>query len=203
MSDRNDIVRRATRVYEVLLWFLPRSHRREYGALMVQLFRDQCRDACRHGRGWALINLWFGALLDLAGSAFREHLTQQIERMKNIPPNKLSLILVVTALGASLLGVRLALVPGHSAMVVGLIYFSGLVFLVRAAVEWVRPEQELFRSLLWGASIAVIYALIMPVLAKLRVPMDPLGPMLLVVAVFLNGLVPLFKSARRVWRRLV
>lgn len=32
-------------LYLRLLNFYPRAHRQEYGAPMLQLFRDQCRDA--------------------------------------------------------------------------------------------------------------------------------------------------------------
>ncbi|MBN1120805.1 MAG: hypothetical protein JXJ17_06975 [Anaerolineae bacterium] len=65
-----DPVRRSEAIYRRLLFAYPRSHRREYGESMVQLFRDQCRDAVRQGR---LIRLWLQTLIDLLRSAPVEH----------------------------------------------------------------------------------------------------------------------------------
>jgi hypothetical protein len=55
----------SARVYRVLLVFYPADYRREYGALMVQVFRDVSRDTYR-SEGWAGIAFWWCAtLLDL------------------------------------------------------------------------------------------------------------------------------------------
>jgi len=88
MADENPFVRRAVRIYEFLLWLYPRPHREEYGPQMVQLFRDQCRDACLHGKRGAWFALWGGTLVDVACSAFREQLTEQTNHMKNTPSEK-------------------------------------------------------------------------------------------------------------------
>jgi hypothetical protein len=61
------------RIYERFLALYPLKHRRDYGALMAQLFRDQCRDAYRQERGLGLVKLWGRVLPDLATTAMIEH----------------------------------------------------------------------------------------------------------------------------------
>ncbi len=196
MKDSSDItVRRASWIYERLLWIYPRSHRREYGPVMVQLFRDQCRAASRSGSRWALPALMLRTIPDLARSAFRENLTEQFTHMKTMSVQKLSLLLFVAGIGAALWSCSVG--RSQPGIAVGLAYFSGLALLVRAFAEWKRPESELIRSLIWGATGAVIYAIIMPVWAKLKLPV--IAP-LIVIPMFLNALVPLFKSALRLMR---
>ena len=179
---------------------------------MAQLFRDQCREARRQGGRRALVRLWLETLLDLAGSAFREHLSEKIHRMKNIPPKTWSLILFIVSMGAAALCVKLALIHGSPAMIIGLIYLSAIALLMRAAVEWVRPANELIKSLLWGGTIAVIYAVVLPMLAKLSIAdtrgfghgtRDPILGALLMTGIALNGLVPIGKAVMQVWRRRV
>ncbi|MCY4113898.1 MAG: hypothetical protein OXG33_08175 [Chloroflexi bacterium] len=58
------------RVYRWLLALYPREHRREYGELMVQLYRDRMR---RDGKGFAGLSVWIHLIVDLCGSAAREH----------------------------------------------------------------------------------------------------------------------------------
>ena len=58
------------RVYRRLLVVYPREHRREYGELMVQLFRDRMR---RDGGGLRGLVVWMQMISDLAGAAFKEH----------------------------------------------------------------------------------------------------------------------------------
>lgn len=62
----------AVRAYAALVCLYPRGHRREYGPLMVQLFRDQVRDA-RGGRGQGLMRLYLRTVADLIGSVVREY----------------------------------------------------------------------------------------------------------------------------------
>ncbi len=179
---------------------------------MAQLFRDQCREArCQGGRR-ALARLWLETLLDLAGSAFREHLSEKIHRMKNIPPKTWSLILFIVSMGAAALCVKFALLHSSPAVIGGLIYLSAIALLMRAAVEWVRPANELIKSLLWGGTIAVIYGVILPMLAKLSIAdprgfghgtRDPILGAVLMTGIALNGLVPIGKAVMLVWRRRV
>jgi len=62
----------SVRVYAALVRLYPRSHRRQYGPLMVQLFRDQVREA-RAGGGHGLAFLYLRTLADLLFSAAREY----------------------------------------------------------------------------------------------------------------------------------
>ncbi len=63
-------MRRAERFFRALLWLYPADHRRDYGPLMEQLFRDQYRDARRCRLGPA--RLWLRLLPDVILSAWRE-----------------------------------------------------------------------------------------------------------------------------------
>ena len=58
------------RVYRWLLIVYPREHRRKYGALMVQLFRDRMR---RDGKSFRGLTVWIHMTFDLVGAAFKEH----------------------------------------------------------------------------------------------------------------------------------
>ena len=151
MADENKSTHRVTRIYEALLRLYPRTHRREYGPLMVQLFRDQYRAAGR-GVGGRPLGWWLRTLADLFRSAFREQLTHQTNRMMNMPPGKLSLILFAIAVGAATLS---CVIPGRQNIALALVFGSALALLLRAAVEWKRPPLEL-RSAVWGVAIALI-----------------------------------------------
>ena len=70
----------SVRLFERFLAAYPKEHRREYGPAMAQLFRDQCRDAWRHGRGWGLTGLWLRVLPDLVKTSVLEHLSTLKER---------------------------------------------------------------------------------------------------------------------------
>jgi hypothetical protein len=62
-------------IYARLLSLYPAGHCAEYGADMLQLFTDQCRDAMREKKPLALLALWLRTLADLGVSALREHMT--------------------------------------------------------------------------------------------------------------------------------
>ena len=63
----------AERLYRILLSVYPAAHRREYGPLMVQLFRDLSR-ASYHQKGFrGLVRLWSHILADTAVAATVEH----------------------------------------------------------------------------------------------------------------------------------
>ena len=58
------------RLYRALLFAYPGEHRREYGDLMVQLFRDRMR---RDGGGLGVLKVWLAMIVDLVTSALKEH----------------------------------------------------------------------------------------------------------------------------------
>ena len=158
---------------------------------MAQLFRDQYRDACRAGRGTMLFALWLGVARDLAVSVFREHLTEQTNQMKNMPSQKLSLILLVAAIGAALVSCSVAL--SQPGVAVGLAYLSALILLARAFIEWSRPQAEWLKGIGWGVVIFVAYGFVMPVWGKVHLPANPA---LVMMPMFLNLLVPLINMGR-------
>lgn len=65
-------VRASMAAYAVLLRAYPRRFRERYGAEMVLLFRDCCREAYRERGGAGLLRLWPGVLLDFARTAAQE-----------------------------------------------------------------------------------------------------------------------------------
>jgi capsular polysaccharide biosynthesis protein len=67
-------------LFQRLLAAYPKDHRREYGQPMAQLFRDQCRDAWRDGRGLGLTGLWLRVLPDLVKTVVLEHIARSKER---------------------------------------------------------------------------------------------------------------------------
>jgi capsular polysaccharide biosynthesis protein len=67
-------------VYQRLLAAYPRQHRKEYGAAMAQLFRDQYRDAWQWRRGWGLALLWLRTLPELAKTSLWERITSTKKR---------------------------------------------------------------------------------------------------------------------------
>jgi capsular polysaccharide biosynthesis protein len=71
------------RIYARLLALYPREHRREYGAAMSQLFRDQCRDAWTEAGGRGLALLWLRIAVDLLKTLMLEHL-QNLKQGKSM-----------------------------------------------------------------------------------------------------------------------
>lgn len=67
------ILSAAENAYRLLLFVYPATHRREYGTLMVQVFRDLCRDSYRQKGLLGLVQLWVHVLTDAAVTAAVEH----------------------------------------------------------------------------------------------------------------------------------
>jgi polysaccharide biosynthesis transport protein len=63
---------RSERIYRWLLNLYPRAYRRDYGEAMVQLFRDQCRDAHGVGGRGEPFRFWLRTLWDLVKSVWSE-----------------------------------------------------------------------------------------------------------------------------------
>ena len=76
---------RSERVYARLLRAYPEAFRAEYGAEMLQLFRDCRRRASVEGSG-ALVRLWLGVLADLTSSVARERLDSLDRAAAATPP---------------------------------------------------------------------------------------------------------------------
>lgn len=69
----NNVLLVAERLYHILLFAYPAAHRREYGPLMAQLFRELCRDSHRQEGFVGLLRLWSHVLTDTAVTAAVEH----------------------------------------------------------------------------------------------------------------------------------
>ena len=69
----SDMLLVAERLYRILLFAYPAKHRREYGPLMAQLFRDLCRDSYRQKGFVGLVQFWSYVLTDTAVTATVEH----------------------------------------------------------------------------------------------------------------------------------
>ena len=70
----------AQKIYGALLRAYPPAHRAEYGAAMMQLFRDQCRDAWGESKHFGLLKLWLRVLPDWASTSIMERLAALNER---------------------------------------------------------------------------------------------------------------------------
>ena len=86
------------RIYRVLLALYPREHRREYGELMVQLFRDRMR---HEGGGFGGLVIWAQTILDLVGSAYQEHKKGEDMRKRMWIVAASLVTLMIVAVGAS------------------------------------------------------------------------------------------------------
>ncbi len=62
----------SARIYRALLILYPADYRREYGALMVQVFRDVCRDRLRRQGIAGIVLWWCKTLLDLTLTAMEQ-----------------------------------------------------------------------------------------------------------------------------------
>lgn len=62
------------KLYRLLLFVYPPAYRREYGPLMIQVYRDLWRDRCRQRGLGSLAPLWARLLTDLFTSAIGQHL---------------------------------------------------------------------------------------------------------------------------------
>ena len=80
-SDRREAgwaVSLSVRAYRRLLAAYPRAFRQRYGAPMVQVFRDCCRDAERAAGAGGICQVWLMALSDLAVSALKERRQEEV-----------------------------------------------------------------------------------------------------------------------------
>ena len=68
----------SARLYRLLLVAYPARFRREYGAPMLQVFRDCCREAERQRGARGIAWLWLATLCDLVKTAFVERVSEVI-----------------------------------------------------------------------------------------------------------------------------
>src|SRR5688572_14644994 len=110
------------RFYALMLTAYPAEFRRQYGAPMVQLFRD-CEDAARNRKGLgALMHFWMTALLDLVITAPKEHLDnlrKEKSVMKNLRRDALALFGCVAIIFVAFLLLRYILAHQGSSTLLG------------------------------------------------------------------------------------
>jgi hypothetical protein len=162
---------------------------------MMQLFRDQCREALREQGGPRLFAVGWRALIDLIFSSIHEHITNLTKNMKPSGINLLSHLLGATAIGTALLANPGIVGAGPAVACVAL---SMLALFARAIGEWFRPAGDAWKAIGWGVLILVAYGLIMPLGAKLHVidaNASPALTLVLVSPIFLNTIVPALKAA--------
>ena len=149
----------STILYRILLTLYPADFRRAYGELMLQLFRDQLRDARRVG-GYAWLILWWRTLTDFIVSALAE------QRMANPrQPAGWFGVLVSAVIGLTLLLDSRNIVD--SALLYALIILVPLAVILRFPV-WILPAVGLVLTLplmivtyLFSAVIIVIFIMMM------------------------------------------
>jgi len=76
------------RLYQRLLAIYPAAYRREYGPLMLQLFRDLRREASRRGKRRDQAALWLRVLGDVGTTAWAEHVSEFRRSIVNKPIEK-------------------------------------------------------------------------------------------------------------------
>ncbi len=76
--SRERLIALSTRVYHALLILYPKPFREAYGELMLQLFRDQLREASAGNQ--SMVRLWFAGWADLVANAGAERLRQVTRR---------------------------------------------------------------------------------------------------------------------------
>jgi hypothetical protein len=181
------------RLYRVLLALYPAAHRREYGTLMEQLFRDRCREVLNQRSLRSLARFWWSVLADLIVSAPSEHVSQLIQTMKTQNFDKLSFKLLLIAIVLSAVAAPVLVTAG---LAPACLYLSTLALLARAVAEWHRAPGEWLRGLLWMAGMLLVYGLIMPFWAKMHVlhgDAYPSVPLVDAGAIFLNVAIALFR----------
>src|SRR6185437_7583795 len=150
----NRSVERSCWLFQRLLVIYPRVHREEYGAAILQLFRDQCRDAWGRARTRGLIGFWIHAFADLLKTSVLEHLSnlnQSKSMLKYFRPQFTPFPVFFRIFGTVFL----------------------FVFLVCAVITFISPEM--FRS---SARVLVKYVFEEDTAAAMRLPEHSVIPVL-------------------------
>jgi hypothetical protein len=194
----------STRVYCTLLRLYPAGHRRDFGSLMAQLFRDQCRDAYRAKRLLGVAKVWLRVLPDVAKTSFNEQSTELERRfrMEKMGFRKASMAFLATGIGLALVSFLFANAPAAGAAVASL---SALAVLGRAIAEIYRPSVEWLKGWVGALIVLVAFGFFMPAWAKLHYPPAQLKGVLEVFfggSVMLNGVVALAKTGQFLFGRL-
>jgi hypothetical protein len=208
MRSTPRIVELSERIYRRLLRAYPKSHRREYGELMIQLFRDQCQDAWRQRGMRGVLGHWLRALADLGRNSVIEQLAEnERNNMKNFfRLDNSPTWLTIAGLAFGLLSFAPFVLQSaglFQAMLIG----SCLAILAKAMVELLRPSREWLKMGLRTLLLMFVFALFMPAWAKLKLTQS-LSPnahdffgFFVMACLFANPLVVLIKLLRHMVSR--
>ena len=134
------VVSISVKIYLALLFLYPAGHRREYGALMAQAFRDLCREAYAQKHIFGLARLWGRILKDVVTSVFAEQADPGwLTRLGRQPVRPLSwwTVLLATLPGLVVLGAKLVAHYQHVCL---------NLKLNLAACTSIQPVSDLFVS---------------------------------------------------------
>jgi hypothetical protein len=142
------------RLYRLLLFVYPPGYRREYGPLMVQAYRDLCRDSYRRRGVVGLVPLWVRLFADLATSAVTQHLDASREGDRIMTKTEHARAIVAAALPLALWLVLGAVNPRFAsrmfadspAQPLGWIMAAGVIILVTLAYFAQRKALQLTES---------------------------------------------------------
>lgn len=179
------------RAYGALVALYPRQFRDEYGADMVQL----ARDACRNDPTWRVAGR---VLIDLAVSIPTQHLEAHVHRS----PSHLVPLIYTAAAGA---GIVLALAGGSNvALLIGGLVFAAIAGTL-AVIAWRRavPIGETVQTTHWWKSVAAGPVIIGGVIvaAGLGVEAWLVGMLAVFLALILSGVGLLLGLVRLTTRR--
>jgi hypothetical protein len=206
------------RLYRALLILYPGEYRREYGDLMVQVFRDMSRDKYR-GQGRVGLALWWcAALLDLSRTVIEQRrgvVMAQIMAIRSKSATVISIVLCLPLFLSYLFALnglespfmQLMYINGYQPTILGRVIMLGMIFSLPAAfvinllgmvVQKNAEHEHSFRLsagyLIVGISILVIVLATFfdGVRYELRAFVAPLGSAAIVgQAVFFLGLLAL------------
>lgn len=189
------------KIYRKFLRLYPQSHRHEFEEQMMQLFRDQCRDAWQAGQGAGLVKLWLRTLPDIGKTSVMEQIAA-IERnlfMKFFNQKNAPTILLIASLVMAVLSFSHFIMPFHAAFML-LTIGASLAMLAKAGVELFLPGAEWFKIAIRTLILMFGYAMILPAWAKLKmqagistpVSHDPFG-VFITACLFINPIVTAIK----------
>jgi hypothetical protein len=206
------------RFYRVLLQLYPADYRREYGALMVQLFRDVAREKYRR-QGLAGMALWWCVtLLDLTLTVIEQWRKVKFTMSKSSLIQlmiRLTGILLVTGGSCVTVAAFSQFQPGDHYTYYGLYQMAmlllapGYFFIGLGCIGLgLRPEQPGGRAGQWSLYVSGIGALVMAVGLSLTLVVDSLGTVWMVgialhtAALTVFGLLYLWKPSLPIFRAL-
>ncbi len=155
------------RLYQRLLAIYPAVYRREYGPLMLQLFRDLRREASRRGKRRDQAALWLRVLGDVGTTAWAEHVSEFRRSIVNKPVEKFGvppswgiwLIVSAAILAAGLLAKALMSETGQS-------IFLATAVLITANLVAAIIMEAVTRSggAILGAMLTLVASVLVPLL---------------------------------------